>query len=93
MFNVPISGLLNFFWICFGWRTSQDERFLSEIDKRTGYVTHSILCLPILNRQGGVVGVAQMVNKKGALNGFTSSDEEVMSFHLAQLMIKEHEKG
>lgn len=58
--------------------TSQDERFLSEVDKRTGYVTHSILCLPILDRQGGVVGVAQMVNKKGTLDGFTSSDEEVV---------------
>ncbi|EFX88338.1 hypothetical protein DAPPUDRAFT_311486 [Daphnia pulex] len=60
----------------------RDERFLPEIDKRTGYVTHSILCLPILNRQGGVVGVAQMVNKKGAISGFTSSDEEIFRRYL-----------
>lgn len=61
----------------------QDERFLPEIDKRTGYVTQSILCLPILNRQGGVVGVAQMVNKKGTPDGFTLSDEQVrlLTFH------------
>ena len=66
-------------WIFFGLGSgaSQDERFLSEIDKKTGYVTHSILCLPILNRQGSVVGVAQMVNKKGAPDGFTLSDEQV----------------
>lgn len=74
--------------------TSQDERFLSEVDKRTGYVTHSILCLPILDRQGGVVGVAQMVNKKGTLDGFTSSDEEVVisSSFILQLK-KEKRKG
>lgn len=59
----------------------QDERFLPEIDKRTGYVTRSILCLPILNRQGGVVGVAQMVNKKGIPDGFTLSDEQVSFMH------------
>lgn len=56
----------------------KDARFLPEIDKKTGYVTRSILCLPILNRQGGVVGVAEMVNKKGDnTNGFTDTDEEV----------------
>lgn len=55
----------------------QDERFLPEFDKRTGYVTQSILCLPILSRQGNVLGVAEMVNKKSAAGGFTSSDEQV----------------
>ena len=56
----------------------QDERFLPEIDKRTGYVTQSILCLPILSRQGNkVLGVAEMVNKKGVGSGFTQSDEQV----------------
>lgn len=66
----------------------QDERFLSEVDKRTGYITHSILCLPILNRQGGVVGVAQMVNKKGTPDGFTLSDEQVKGLDMLPLECK-----
>jgi len=37
---------------------------MPEIDKKTGYCTRSILCLPILSHQGNVVGVAEMVNKK-----------------------------
>ncbi|XP_070554826.1 probable 3',5'-cyclic phosphodiesterase pde-5 isoform X3 [Ptychodera flava] len=50
-----------------------DDRFNRDVDVQTGYVTKTILCMPIYIR-GNIIGVMQMVNKK---NGkFTRSDEE-----------------
>ncbi|CAI9726207.1 3 3' [Octopus vulgaris] len=51
----------------------QDSRFNRDVDQKTGYITKTILCMPIFIR-GKVIGVVQMVNK---LNGvFTKDDEE-----------------
>ena len=36
--------------------------FEREIDKKTGYLTKSILCMPIISK-GEVIGVVQMINK------------------------------
>ena len=41
----------------------QDPRFNDEIDLKTGYKTRSILCMPIKDGDGIVVGVAQAINK------------------------------
>ncbi len=46
-----------------------DPRFNKAIDEQTGYLTQSILCMPIAIR-GQVIGVVQMVNKKKG-NTFT----------------------
>ena len=40
-----------------------DPRFNREIDRRTGYHTRTMLCMPIYIR-GNIIGVVQMVNKK-----------------------------
>lgn len=55
----------------------QDHRFSDEIDKLTGYKTKSLLCMPIRNSDGEIIGVAQAINKSpgGAL--FTEDDEKV----------------
>lgn len=45
-----------------------DDRFNRSVDQLTGYVTKSILCMPIYIR-GNVIGVMQMVNK--ATGSFT----------------------
>ncbi|XP_077977683.1 cAMP and cAMP-inhibited cGMP 3',5'-cyclic phosphodiesterase 10A-like [Glandiceps talaboti] len=50
-----------------------DPRFNREVDKRTGYTTRSLLCMPIVSR-GSVLGVVQMVNKIDA-PAFTYADE------------------
>jgi GAF domain-containing protein len=42
----------------------QDSRFLKEVDEKTGYVTKNILCTPIRDLNGDIVGVAEMVNKR-----------------------------
>ena len=47
------------------------------MDQKTGYRTRSIICLPIVNHLDQVVGVAELVNKKGPLEKFTSHDEQV----------------
>jgi diguanylate cyclase (GGDEF)-like protein len=39
----------------------QDTRFSNRVDDLTGFVTHSIICLP-LKMQGAVIGVIELVN-------------------------------
>ncbi len=41
----------------------EDQRFNSEVDKRTGYITKSILCIPVTNERGEVIGAYQAINK------------------------------
>lgn len=52
----------------------QDERFDPDVDKHTGYVTRSVLCVPMRNRSGEIIGVFQVLNKFGG--PFTSEDED-----------------
>ncbi|RKY93074.1 hypothetical protein DRQ15_00365 [candidate division KSB1 bacterium] len=54
----------------------QDPRFNPEIDRKTGYRTRNILCVPMRNKLGEVVGVFQVLNK---LDGaFTDDDVEML---------------
>lgn len=52
----------------------EDPRFTDAIDQRTGYLTKHMLCAPIFDKQGEIVGVAQVINKRDG-NPFTKSDE------------------
>ena len=61
-----------------------DPRFLVSVDEKTGFVTHSVLCAPIVNRNGEIIGVVQAMNKKGA--DFDEDDEDLiraLSSHMA----------
>jgi serine/threonine-protein kinase len=42
-----------------------DPRFYPDVDRRTGRRTRSMLTLPIIGRGGSIVGVFQVLNKKG----------------------------
>jgi HD-GYP domain-containing protein (c-di-GMP phosphodiesterase class II) len=42
----------------------RDARFNPEIDRKTGFRTRSILSVPLKNRSGEVLGVAQVLNRK-----------------------------
>lgn len=42
-----------------------DPRFNQEFDKKSGYRTKTILCMPIVNKEGKTIGVTQVLNKKG----------------------------
>ncbi len=46
----------------------EDERFNPEVDKTTGYVTRTILCMPVTDDQGEVIGGYQAINKLGENN-------------------------
>ncbi|KAL0811324.1 hypothetical protein ABMA28_009738 [Loxostege sticticalis] len=59
-----------------------DPRFNSEIDARTGYKTELILCMPICNYEGEVVGVAQIINKTDGSKEFSTRDVEVFRRYL-----------
>jgi signal transduction histidine kinase/CRP-like cAMP-binding protein len=41
-----------------------DSRFNPEVDKRSGYRTRNILCMPMKNKDGTIIGVFQLLNKK-----------------------------
>ncbi|NER93463.1 MAG: GAF domain-containing protein [Symploca sp. SIO1B1] len=69
----------------------QDPRFDPNADKQTGYKTRNILCMPVFNSGGELIGVTQLINKeKGS---FTSSDEEFMkAFNIQAGMALENAK-
>jgi diguanylate cyclase (GGDEF)-like protein len=47
-----------------------DPRFNQDVDKSTGYVTKSILTMPVTNTNGEVIGAYQAVNKLGNNGNF-----------------------
>ena len=53
-----------------------DQRFQPAFDLKSGYRTRSILSVPMMGSQGGLVGVLQVLNK--ADGAFLRSDEELM---------------
>jgi sigma-B regulation protein RsbU (phosphoserine phosphatase) len=58
----------------------RDARFNPEVDHRTGYVTRSMLSVPLVSFDGVVEGVAQMLNKRTGDQGagpFGALDEEL----------------
>lgn len=62
-----------------------DLRFNPAIDKQTGYFTRSILCTPVKNKKGNIIGVTQVLNKIGG--GFTQEDEEKLIAFTSQVAI------
>jgi adenylate cyclase len=54
----------------------KDPRFDPTTDRKTGYMTRNILCLPVFNSANDLIGVTQLINKQQG--SFTASDEEFM---------------
>ena len=64
----------------------KDPRFNPEFDRKTGYRTKTMLCMPMKNREGKIIGVFQIINKleqptrrnedqaRGASGHFTMDD-------------------
>jgi len=81
----------------------QDGRFNPETDRRTGYRTRSILCGPVHNLAGNIIGVIQVINKHDE-STFTELDEQlfkafahqaaisVENFNLYRRLVASHEK-
>jgi len=62
-----------------------DLRFNPAFDRQTGFFTRSILCVPIINKYNKVIGVTQVLNKKGGV--FTDEDEQRLKAFTAQISI------
>jgi sigma-B regulation protein RsbU (phosphoserine phosphatase) len=54
---------------------AQDQRFLKSVDKESGYVTKSILTLPLHGMDGKPMGALQCLNKPG---GFSQDDVDLL---------------
>ncbi|HEY3117771.1 MAG TPA: GAF domain-containing protein [Chloroflexota bacterium] len=52
-----------------------DPRFDPSTDERTGYRTKSILCVPVTDDSGAVLGAIQLINKVSGT--FSQEDEDV----------------
>jgi adenylate cyclase len=62
-----------------------DLRFNPAFDKRTGFFTRSILCVPVVNKHGATIGVTQVLNKRGG--PFSNEDEARLRAFTAQVSI------
>jgi sigma-B regulation protein RsbU (phosphoserine phosphatase) len=52
---------------------SKDKRFYSAIDNKSGFHTKTMLCRPMRNRNGAIIGVFQIINKRRGV--FNRNDE------------------
>ncbi len=62
-----------------------DLRFNPSFDKQTGFFTRSILCVPVVNKNAKIIGVTQVLNKRGAT--FDEDDESRLNAFTAQIAI------
>ena len=53
-----------------------DDRFNKEIDKQTNYRTKTIICYPLVDKEGECIGVIEAINKFNSV--FTDDDQEVL---------------
>ena len=54
----------------------EDDRFNRAVDRDTGYRTKSLLCVPLLDGDGRLIGAFQGINKLDGL--FDSDDEDIL---------------
>ena len=62
-----------------------DLRFNPSFDKQTGYFTQSILCMPVRNKTGKIIGVTQVLNKRGGT--FNREDEARLEAFTSQISV------
>jgi class 3 adenylate cyclase/putative methionine-R-sulfoxide reductase with GAF domain len=53
-----------------------DPRFYADVDKKSGFRTKNILCVPLVNRKGECIGSLQTLNKRSG--DFTDDDKELL---------------
>ncbi len=62
-----------------------DPRFNPAIDEQTGYATQSLLCAPVVNKRGTIIGVTEVLNKRVGV--FTDEDASRLKAFTAQIAI------
>ncbi len=63
----------------------KDARFSDKVDRKTGFRTKTVLCAPIINRDGVIIGVVQVINKKDGY--YNKKDEELLSVIASQIAV------
>lgn len=63
----------------------KDDRFLPLVDQQTGFKTETVLCAPIINRTGQIIGVTEAMNKRSA--NFDSADESLLKALSSQISV------
>ncbi|MBI3270793.1 MAG: GAF domain-containing protein [Planctomycetes bacterium] len=54
----------------------REPRFNQDVDRRTGFRTRTILCAPLVSHRDELLGVIQVLNRRGG--AFTREDEELL---------------
>ena len=62
-----------------------DDRFQPAVDQQTGYRTRSILCIPMRNHIGQIIGAVQVLNKQAG--PFDQDDEALLAALASQAAI------
>ncbi len=55
-----------------------DPRFYREVDKKTGFLTVNILCVPLVSHRINCIGTMQVLNKKEG--DFTEDDVDILTY-------------
>jgi transcriptional regulator with GAF, ATPase, and Fis domain len=55
-----------------------DPRFNQDVDRKSGYRTRSLICVPLRDAEGKVIGAFQGINRHGGQT-FTAEDEECLT--------------
>jgi len=63
----------------------RDARFNPEFDLKTGFRTKSVLCVPMKNMQGDILGAIQVLNKKTGI--FSGEDKMFLSALASQAAV------
>jgi adenylate cyclase len=63
----------------------RDARFNPSVDRETGFLTRNVLCLPLINRDGLIIGVTEAINKKKGL--FTEEDAHLLKALNSQIAV------
>jgi len=56
----------------------KDPRFYSEVDKKSGFRTRNIICVPLISWAGHCIGALQSINSSSG--NFTDDDRELLAF-------------
>jgi K+-sensing histidine kinase KdpD len=62
-----------------------DPRFNPGVDTETGFKTHNMLCQPVRNQEGHIIGVVQVLNRSSG--DFTTQDENLLSAIASQTAV------
>jgi phosphoserine phosphatase RsbU/P len=65
-----------------------DPRFEPDVDRKLGFKTQQLLCLPIRNQGGTIIGVLQLLNKAESFNEEDEAFLDALSSHVALALEK-----